>query len=190
MFLAQNSDEGFCTKISTRGEEKIVPLGCFINRSSLGFVSSLRFCLCGRTDRLWKLMMILSLRSMYRCAQGSGLACLLWCSAFPPVTTLRLVGFVLFCSSFSYCGIVVHLESDLGITLCFYHLFYSTDDTGIFKCLQKQKRLICKSQAGKWSIIDRRITKMLLGRPVNGVSCFLIIIEKGVRLKSFYLKKY
>lgn len=114
----------------------------------------------------------------------------LMCSAFPPVTTLRLVGFVLFCSSFSYCGIVVHLESDLGITLCFYHLFYSLMILESLNVYKNKKRLICKSQVmWKWSIIDRRITKMLLGRPVNGVSCFLIIIEKGVRLKSFYLKK-
>ena len=67
------------------------------------------------------------------------------CSAFPPVTTLRLVGFVLFCSSFSYCGIVVNLESDLGITLCFYHLFYSLMILASLN-VYKNKRLICKSQ--------------------------------------------
>lgn len=79
VFLAQNSNEWFCTKISTRGEEKVVPLGCFSKQE------------LSRVCFLFKVLPLgvsvqrspvetdddsLPLWSMYRCAQGSGLACL------------------------------------------------------------------------------------------------------------------
>ena len=80
VFLAQNSNEGFCTKISTRGEEKIVPLGCFSKQELSGVCFLFKVLPLGVSVQRSPVETeadSLPLRSMYRCAQGSGLACLL-----------------------------------------------------------------------------------------------------------------
>ena len=122
---------GFALK-SPPEKKKVCFWAGLVNRSSPRFVSSLRFCpwvtlVSEITYGNWWWFSFLKVHVQMCTGIRSGVPALIFSALSPPVTTLRLVFFLLllFYSSFSYCGIVVHLESDLGLTLCFYHLFYS-----------------------------------------------------------------